>query len=381
MHLDLDAADSDAELTAEACVVGGGVAGITMARRLLERGWSVVLLESGGLDYEPATAALNAGENIGEAYYDLEDARLRFFGGTTAIWGGRVAELDPVDLQRREWAPHTGWPLSWEDLETYYKPARRMFGIPERAASADDLRAAGAAPPPLDPSRLELGVWSFDRKFNRFVFAECRDLISHPRCRIITHATVTEILLAEGGRTVEGLAVASLSGRRSTVKARAYVLAAGGLENPRLLLASRSVARDGVGNNHGQVGRYFMEHPHARGGRVQGTGVWSLLRTFGRSYRLGAQELAGLIKPSAALQAERGILNSSLTVAARQRPGAAEAWGMATYNRIKHTVAPTRGGRAVWMATKTAARWAQQRIDPARPWVLHQLGLRVVALV
>lgn len=381
MHLDLHAGESAAELTAEACVVGGGVAGITTARRLLELGWSVVLLESGGLDYEPATAALNAGENIGETYYDLEDARLRFFGGTTAIWGGRVAELDPIDLERRDWAPHTGWPIAWRDLESYYRPARRMFGVAEEAAAAADLVAAGAAPPALDPSRLELGVWSFDRKFNRFVFAECRDLIAHPRCRIVTHATVTEIELDGGGRQVAGLKVASLSGRRLTVRARAYVLAAGGMENPRLLLASRSVAEAGIGNGHDQVGRYFMEHPHARGGRVLGRGVWSLLRAFGRTHRLGVQELAGLIKPSAALQAEKGILNSSLTIAARQPAGSAEAWGMATYNRIKHNVAPTRGGRAMWMVTKTAARWAQQRIDPARPWLLHQLGLRDVALV
>jgi choline dehydrogenase-like flavoprotein len=381
MHLDLQSAESDVVLTAEACVVGCGVAGITTARRLLDLGWSVVLLESGGLDYEAATAALNAGENVGETYYDLEDARLRFFGGTTAIWGGRVAELDPIDLETRSWVPHTGWPIDWQDLEAYYRPARRMFGIPDTAPGAADLVAAGAAPPAFDPDRLDLGVWSFDRKFNRFVFSECPDLIAHPRCRIITHATVTEVVLDPAGQKVSAIKAASLSGRKLRVDAGAFVLAAGGLENPRLLLASRSVASAGLGNQHDQVGRYFMEHPHARGGRVLGRGVWSLLRAFGRSHRLGGQELAGLIKPSAALQAERAILNSSLTIAARQPAGVAEAWGMAAYNRIKHGVPPTRAGRALWMATKTAARWAQQRIDPARPWLLHQLGLRDVALV
>lgn len=381
MHLDLHHAESEAALSTQVCVVGCGVAGITVARRLLELGRSVVLLESGGLDYEPATAALNAGENIGEEYYDLEDARLRFFGGTTAIWGGRVAELDPIDLEARDWVPHSGWPVGWDELAAYYRPARRRFGIPETAAEAADLAAAGAAPPALDPELLSLGVWSFDRKFNRFVFGECKDLVGHPRCRIVTHATVTEIRLDSEGRRVERLVVGSLAGRRLEVAADDFVLAAGGLENPRLLLASRSVLPMGVGNAHDQVGRYFMEHPHARGGRVVGGGAWPLLKAFGRSHLLGEQELAGLIKPSAALQARAQVLNSSLTIAARQPAHAAEAWGMAAYNRIKHNVAPTRGGRTLWMATKKAAKWVQRRSDPARPWLLHKLGLRDVALL
>lgn len=380
--LDLDEAPADSTIAAEVCVVGCGAAGLTTARRLLDLGCSVILLESGGLDYEPATAALNAGENIGEAYYDLEDARLRFFGGTTAIWGGRVAELDPIDLERRPWVPHSGWPITWDELSTYYRPARKRFGIPETAAEAADLVEAGAAPPAFDPAMLSLGVWSFDRKFNRFVFAECRDLVAHPRCRIVTHTTVTEVVLDPGGQKVSRLDVKSLSGRALRVSARAFVLAAGGLENPRLLLGSRSVAKAGVGNDRDQVGRYFMEHPHARGGKVVGgKGAWALLRAFGQSHRRGDQELAGLLKPSAALQADRQVLNSSLTIASRQAADAKPAWGMATYNRVKHTVAPTRGGRALWMATKVAAKWVQRRTDPARPWLLNRLGLRDMALI
>jgi peptidoglycan/xylan/chitin deacetylase (PgdA/CDA1 family) len=46
------------------------------------------------------------------------------------------------------------------------------------------------------------------------------------------------------------------------VRAKHYVLAAGGTENPRLLLLSNHVASRGLGNEHDLVGRYFMEHPH-----------------------------------------------------------------------------------------------------------------------
>lgn len=44
-----------------------------------------------------------------------------------------------------------------------------------------------------------------------------------------------------------------------------YVLALGGVENARVLRASRSQQREGVDNGHDVVGRYFMEHPHYYG--------------------------------------------------------------------------------------------------------------------
>ena len=53
--------------------------------------------------------------------------------------------------------------------------------------------------------------------------------------------------------------------RPSYVHAGRYVLALGGVENARVLLASRSQQREGVANGHDVVGRYFMEHPHYYG--------------------------------------------------------------------------------------------------------------------
>ena len=119
MLIDLEEGAPD-RLEADVAVIGAGAAGIAIARRLVDRGLSVVLLESGGFDYEADTADLNAGECIGEPYYDLQSARLRFFGGTTAIWGGRCAHLDPIDFERRDWVPHSGWPFGAAELEPWY---------------------------------------------------------------------------------------------------------------------------------------------------------------------------------------------------------------------------------------------------------------------
>ncbi|MEH3107289.1 MAG: GMC family oxidoreductase [Sphingomonas fennica] len=369
MHLDL-AKDAPAELAGEIAIVGAGAAGITLARRLLAHGRSVILLESGGRDYDPRTADLAAGENIGLPYYDLEDARLRFFGGTTAIWGGRCSELDPIDLERRPWVPHSGWPIGWDELAGYYAEARPLFGL-----QAGDPLAPPIPPPAFDAAELVTPVWRFDRQFDRFSFARAADLLRHPRCTILTHATVTAIEPAADGNAIAALEARSLTGRRTRIAARQVVLAAGGIETPRLMLASD------IGNRHDQVGRYFMEHPHARGGRIVDGDAWGLFAAFARQRIAGGGELAALIAAAPALQRREGLLNTSLTIAPRRPPTARESWGMRAYLKAKHSAAPDRLGRTLWLGVKSAAGWAQRRTDPMRPWLLHRLGRLDVALV
>lgn len=379
MYLDLTAG-SPLLLQTRTCVIGAGAAGITAARALLAAGQEVVLIESGGLDYEPETSDLNAGENVGQDYYDLESCRLRFFGGTTAIWGGRCAELDPIDFERRSWVPHSGWPISYEEMKPYYERARRVFELPPDP-SWDALRAAGMTIPHFDTSAIQPRLWCFDEAFNRFTFQSCRDLRDHPRCRIVTHATVTEIVAEEGGRGIAELRGGNAGGGRFTVKAQDYVLAAGGIENARILLASRDVFPTGLGNQHDQVGRYFMEHPHARGGRVVGAAAWDLLRGFELKHRVGSHGFSALVTPGEDLQRKEALLNTSLTIAARPPANADEALAIRAYKHLKHRVAPSRAGRALWMYSKKATRWAQQRVDPLRPWLLYRMGKVELALV
>ena len=113
----------------DVCIVGAGAAGITLARALVAQGRSVCLLESGGLDFEQATQDLYRGANVGMPYYDLDESRLRFFGGTVSIWGGRCALLDPIDFEKRDWVPHSGWPIDRSDLDPYYRRAHDLFEL------------------------------------------------------------------------------------------------------------------------------------------------------------------------------------------------------------------------------------------------------------
>ena len=379
MLIDL-ANEKPATLQADVAVVGAGAAGITLARALSARGLEVVLLESGGRDYEARTAALNKGENVGLDYYPLDHARLRFFGGTTAIWGGRCAEFDPIDFERRDWVPHSGWPFGYAEIATWYERAWQVFGLSAKRPTADDMRRAGVAIPEFAEDELALPLWGFDAMFDRFSLDRSEDLVKSANCRIVLHATVREVVADHEGRTVSHLDVGGPDGGRIEVRANDYVLAAGGIENPRILLASKAVVPTGLGNTHDQVGRFFMEHPHARGGRIVEADSWRLFDAFAKR-RIGAQTLAPLIAPSSALQKRERLLNTSLTIAPRRPASGKEALLMRAYLHQKEKREPTRLGRALWKATKQSVGWLQQRVDPLRPSLLEKLGRLEVALV
>ena len=329
-------------LEADVAIIGSGAAGMTMARSLLERGLSVLLLESGGWDYEADTADLNRGENIGEAYYDLERSRLRFFGGTTAIWGGRCAEFDPIDFKRRDWVPYSGWPVTYEEMKPWFAAAHDRLDI----ASTDGLDPPALLNRLVGPD-LDIQHWSFDRNADRFGPAKNRDLIDHARMKVVIHATVREIVASHDANSVDHLDVRAPSGRAHKAKATTYVLAAGGLENPRILLASNSVAKTGLGNQHDLVGRFFMEHPHARGGRITNAPVWRVLESF-RTRKKGGVDAAPLITLTEDAQRREGVLNGALTVAARPPSTGRLAIGKRAYHYVKHKTAPTGQGRALW---------------------------------
>jgi choline dehydrogenase-like flavoprotein len=377
MHIDLHKSGV-AGLRTEVCVIGAGVAGILMARRLLSLGHNVVLVESGGTDFEEATAELNKGESVGEPYYELEDSRLRFFGGSANIWGGRVAELDPIDFEPRDWVPYSGWPLKYDDLQPYYRQAWQALGAepPDESALRQKLKC-----PDFDEQQLQIRFWGFDKQSSRFSFGAARDLTENPNCLVVTHATVTEIVTDQSGTKVEEVLVQRIGGPAVPIQARAFVVAAGGIENPRLLLASRRHSPSGIGNAHDLVGRFFMEHPHARGGRVLSPKSWQLLNAFGRSHWHSGQRVAALIAPALEQQAAKGILNTSLTIAPRLRENARPFAAMRIYNKAKHDLAPTRFSRGAWRMSKRLVTSLQSVADPTRPWLLHRLGMMDLALL
>lgn len=375
MLLDLRAMEDGTSLSCDVCIVGAGAAGISLARRLALQGVDVLLLESGGADHEDDVQDLASGETVGHDYWELREARLRFFGGTTAIWGGRCAEFDDHDFERRDWVPHSGWPIAKRDLDPFYADARAALGLPPRQGADDIWHSLGETPPAFAEGGLTSDFWQFTPSSEQFTLRRCRDLVDHDRVRILLHATLTDIRRSDDGRTVEDILVRDVSGRSATIAARHFALAAGGIENARLLLACK------VGNEHDQVGRYFMEHPHARGGEIVAGKLWSLLRQYGRHLRdPKGHKHAALIRPSAAMQEREQILGSAFTLGACQREQAREIATMRAYNRLRHDLSPSARNRALWLTAKKIVLRGHEVVDPLRSKLLVMAGWSAAAI-
>ena len=257
-------------LEADLCIVGGGAAGLSLACALEGSGLSVLLLEAGGRKFAAAAQeGLNGEVAEGSIHSPPNMYRRRVLGGATSIWGGRCVPFDPIDLERRAWVPQSGWPIGWDALSAHYPAAQRYFEAGAYAYDVTEALGPGALPtiegfddPDVTASRIER--FSPPTDFGK---AHHDRLAASSTARVLLNAQAVR-LVAEGG-PVEALECASAPGRGFTVRARRYVLATGGLEVPRLLMASDASRRGGLGNEGGALGRYYMCHAENTLGRLR----------------------------------------------------------------------------------------------------------------
>jgi choline dehydrogenase-like flavoprotein len=295
---------------ADVCIVGAGPAGALVAHRLASRGRDVVVLEAGErFDFEDRTRRMerairpahhpnsvwemggerDAYTSAGERSYPLNAARVKGVGGTTLHWQGMVMRLRESDFE--------SWPIDYRDLRPYYAEAEEVLGV----AGADDNPYA---PPREEPCPLA----AFEPSHSDSIFAEACERLGvtmhsvpnarnsegydgrsacvgygtcKPVCpsgakysadhhvekaeaegaRVIDRAPVQCLEHDDPGDRVTAAVYATPDGETHRQAAREFVLAAGGVENPRLLLLSESETyRDGLANTSGAVGRYFMDH-------------------------------------------------------------------------------------------------------------------------
>ncbi len=362
MLIDLRTAPEAADEPSDVCIVGAGAAGITLARELAARNRSVCLLESGGLDFEQATQDLYRGDNVGMTYYDLDQSRLRFFGGTVAIWGGRCALFDPIDFEKRPWVPHSGWPIGRAELDPYYRRAHDQFELGAFNYEREVWKELGLPPIGLDPARIDVALWRFDEKMERFTANCARDLFEHSKVRVLLHANAVKLQAGPDARTIAHVEVRPLDGPARKVRAGRYVLACGGIENARLLLASNDVEPAGIGNRHDQVGRYFMEHPTGRIARVRTQRPFELWAAFQKRFMRSGPPLAPVLRLGDAVQRERQALNTVVTFKLQRDPKKGVALGNKLYHELKHSISPNRGGRLLDRGYRAVRAWIHREV-------------------
>ncbi len=218
-------------------------------------------------------------------------------GGSTLHFQGEAHRLHPDAMRMQSrFGVAADWPLKYEDLEPFYLEAESLVGV---AGPADTGARWRSAPYPLPPHGLgyasqkladackTLGLsWQpnslailsrpFDDRPPCNYCNNChrgcprRDKGSIDvtyiakaratgRCTIRTGCRVLRVEAGKGDR-VSGLVYRDAQGSDHKVKARAYVIACGTIETPRLLLASEDGnAPHGLANESGLVGRNLME--------------------------------------------------------------------------------------------------------------------------
>jgi choline dehydrogenase-like flavoprotein len=273
VYIDLLEQPARTTVEVDVCIVGGGAAGISIARELSSRNVSVALLEAGGLKLEAETQALYRGESVGLRYGALDETRFRYFGGSTnpEAWGGWCKPLDEIDLEERPWVPHSGWPLTWDDLEPWYRRAQVVCEAGAFDYDLDSWRKRVDVPLgefAISGNRIvtQLAQLSPPTRFGR----RYRDELGASRdVTVYLHANATRIVTDADGSTAEIVEAVTLEGQRLSVGCRVVILAAGGIENARLLLVSPGSRGVGIGNENDLVGRFFMDHPRLELGSVE----------------------------------------------------------------------------------------------------------------
>lgn len=277
MQIDLaqlgDKALEDGDLLrAEICIVGAGIAGLTLAHRLVQLGHDVLLLEAGGQMPDPQQDALHDVLHQGAAHRGTSEARVRALGGTSMTWGGQLLPLPKEAIT---------WPIEFKEIAAYSKEAERLLGVDSLPYDGERFFDEIRRPMPelvKDLPLLELSLSKFApfarRNLARGLGGALR---AHPKARVVLHAVVTELLMGAQRDHIEAAIIRTPSGKTHRVAAANFVVAAGTVESVRLLLASRTVAPEGVGNQHDLVGRNFHDHLTITAASLRGRGRGRLL--------------------------------------------------------------------------------------------------------
>ena len=287
------------------CIVGAGPAGISLALQFEATRLRVCVLEAGGAAYEPASQRLLEGEVVAGRYPALRDTRLGAFGGSTNVWAGWCRPLEPLDFEPREWCGAGGWPFGFDELRAYYVRAHQVCGL--AAFEYDPEHWAGV----LGPNKLLAADATFSNQIfhvqtQNFGHRYYPELERSRNIDLVLHAPVTGLRLEPGACTAAR--IRTLEGHALAIGADYFVLAAGGVENPRLLLLSAESPAGAPGNAHGLVGRYFADHAYIDPGYL-------VLRERGS---LGFYR-PGPVAPGRGASSVRGVLSLRREVSVRER--------------------------------------------------------------
>ena len=295
------------EKTWDVIVIGTGIGGGAIGRRMAEQGLSVLFIEAGPNGPRGEQTPLNGemadpvarrirGFLPTQIKAEVNGRKSEFFGpigagvgGSSVFYAATLERPERHDLDDSAERPHPtgGWPVGYDDFQPYYDLAEKQFYVcghedplskerpsslltPPSQSSGDSAMMQGFRRNNLHPYQAHMAVRYLPDCKNCFGFKCPR------KCKMDGRSAGVEPALETGNATLlDNCTVTTLRGTREsithidvmrkgqqcTLQAKRYVLAAGALGSPRLLLASSSASwLHGCANNNGLVGRNLMFH-------------------------------------------------------------------------------------------------------------------------
>lgn len=260
MLIPADSLPDGVVMRCDVAIVGAGPAGLSVAAELASRLCRVLLLEAGSTSPSGRKHRHLNGQSSAVPF-PIASSRDRGFGGTSRLWRTdtelRLRQLDPVDFESLAARAGQAWPFRADELEPYYRRARSRLGVKDPYPDATWLPAGDAPQTGADDPQLAMFHFAdFDVFLRRY-----RDVATSPWIELVSPAAVHTVDISPDTGQVTGLHVISSRQSHVRIEARRFVLACGTIENARLLLDSPGLTGRGVGNEHDQVGRWFMDHP------------------------------------------------------------------------------------------------------------------------
>jgi GMC oxidoreductase/FAD dependent oxidoreductase len=244
------------DLGHDICVIGAGPVGISLAVELNNLGFTVLLLESGRRTADPYIQQLSDANIISpDIHDDMRVAVSRQLGGTSNLWGGICLRFDPIDFIRRPGLVDARWPIKYEELLPYYDKA---CWYTQSGEPTYELSVPGAT---TDDDTFSFHT--LERAVNRqkLQVVHRKTLATSSRIDVRLCATVVGLDFEPDGGLVRAVEIVRPDGsQRLRLPVRNLVIAAGGLESTRLLLAAQRNSSDRFGGINGPLGRYYMGH-------------------------------------------------------------------------------------------------------------------------
>ena len=289
-------------------VVGAGAAGIMMAVELTRKGRKVLLLESGHFRVDVERQRFNLVVQKGKELRNALWGRYRAVGGTTLIWGGQSLPFTRLDFEPRSWVQNSGWPIRFDDLVPYYALANRFMGVDTLDYREDMFRRFDTRLEGLDPALdFHYSKWSPRPDFHRSYRADLERDVA-----VVYNAMVTH-LHTDGHSRVTGLEISNYRGSVHRLAVRNLVIAAGGIETNRILLANRTPNGVSIGDHSGWLGQCFMDHPCLETGTLTPRNPWSFQRLMNTNIHRG-RKFSKRLSFSEAFLRERQLTHASASI-------------------------------------------------------------------